>query len=466
MSPAWRRAHRRASGLWFSGFVGRRVLGWITSPKLDAKWCEVKAKLQSGHSFGPHFGGLTSQNFASDDVCMADDSDQSRALGDLISEAIRRQDLSVRAAAQKIGISDSRLRQIINGRQPVGRGEYIAVFAPEDTLARIALELGISPEELEAVDRGDAAWSLRKRLPDLSSIRPEDRDITWRRIMADHEEIREWAEDPVNYIPPDVILTFFSSSALQSEIARRLDIAESVMGFDWASDFDTDFIRMQIAQEWTRRRDRIDELDRHAVSGQRRPSLVETELIEAAAKEIRAAFRLAEGDEAEGGYLDFQTGELFRQLLRLSRMGYISTTDALTVVTRIRDAVNTGQTAREARGQLWLVQVALMDYEMQRELGPAYIAFQVPTVATKIEQINYRVRHRIDDIRGLTDEQRRELASTAQDTFARLVVEARQDEARGSEIVERAIKAGDAMELAGDLGEVLAALQIAGSPDS
>lgn len=62
--------------------------------------------------------------------------------------------------AQLVGISDTRWRHIVNGYQPVGRGEYLKIQAPAATLARMARAVGLTPEQLTAAGREDAAEEL------------------------------------------------------------------------------------------------------------------------------------------------------------------------------------------------------------------------------------------------------------------------------------------------------------------
>ena len=83
----------------------------------------------------------------------------------MIQRALDRQDLSVRDAAKRVdGISDTRLRHIISGSEPLGEGRYRAVVARPALLARIAHALEIRPDELVAAGRDDAAAVLHDRL--------------------------------------------------------------------------------------------------------------------------------------------------------------------------------------------------------------------------------------------------------------------------------------------------------------
>jgi hypothetical protein len=90
---------------------------------------------------------------------------EQRPEGALIQRALDRLDLSVRDAAKRVeDISDTRLRHIITGREPLGGGRYRPITAKPAQLARIAHALEITPEELVAAERGDAATVLCERL--------------------------------------------------------------------------------------------------------------------------------------------------------------------------------------------------------------------------------------------------------------------------------------------------------------
>lgn len=136
-------------------------------------------------------------------------------VGELVKRALKASGMSARQAALSMDISDTRLRHIINGYQPVGRGQRIDVHAPGDTLARIADALNITPEELEQVGRPDAAHELRLR---LTAWDREDGNFS-----SLQQSIQEWAEDPLIYIPPAEMLRLFEDAALFGELERRME---------------------------------------------------------------------------------------------------------------------------------------------------------------------------------------------------------------------------------------------------
>jgi transcriptional regulator with XRE-family HTH domain len=88
--------------------------------------------------------------------------------GELIKAALKAADLSQREAARRADISETRWRQIVSGYQAVG-GKKVAFRSPDDTLARMAHVSGVTPEQLEAVDRPEAAAALR-------TLRAQQRD--------------------------------------------------------------------------------------------------------------------------------------------------------------------------------------------------------------------------------------------------------------------------------------------------
>jgi hypothetical protein len=75
----------------------------------------------------------------------------------LIKKALRRARLSGREAARRSELSETRWRQIVNGYQDVGRGIRAEVTAPDETLARMAHAVGVTPDELREAGRSDAA---------------------------------------------------------------------------------------------------------------------------------------------------------------------------------------------------------------------------------------------------------------------------------------------------------------------
>src|SRR5256885_5929030 len=92
------------------------------------------------------------------------DKPEQRPEGWLIAAALKRSNLSARKASQLAGMSDGRWGQIVRGYQTMGDGVYAPVKAPAETIARMAKVVGVTPEQLEDLDRADAAEELRQLL--------------------------------------------------------------------------------------------------------------------------------------------------------------------------------------------------------------------------------------------------------------------------------------------------------------
>ena len=107
--------------------------------------------------------------------------------GTLIAAALRRAGLSAREAARRAGISEGRWRQITGGYQVVSPGVYAPVRGPAGTVARMAAVAGVSPAQLRAAGRDDAAELLARQ--------PEEQpagDQLLERVRAmDPEQARE-----------------------------------------------------------------------------------------------------------------------------------------------------------------------------------------------------------------------------------------------------------------------------------
>ncbi|WP_405583674.1 helix-turn-helix domain-containing protein [Streptomyces sp. NBC_01190] len=79
--------------------------------------------------------------------------------GELIKAALKTSPFSQRQAALRAGISETRWRQIVSGYQAVG-GEKVPFRSRDETLARMAHVVGVSPGDLTEVGRPDAAAAL------------------------------------------------------------------------------------------------------------------------------------------------------------------------------------------------------------------------------------------------------------------------------------------------------------------
>lgn len=76
--------------------------------------------------------------------------------GALIKARLKRIGLSQRALAEKVKLSEARVRQVINGYASIGAGRTTEVVAPAETVARLALAAGIVPDDMRSA-RSDAA---------------------------------------------------------------------------------------------------------------------------------------------------------------------------------------------------------------------------------------------------------------------------------------------------------------------
>ncbi len=94
-----------------------------------------------------------------------------------LKAGLSRSGLTAKQAALESGLSDARWRQIVSGYQSVG-GVPVPVKAPTETLARMALTVGVTPDELREAGRHDAADELarlrpaRPQGPGLEATRP------------------------------------------------------------------------------------------------------------------------------------------------------------------------------------------------------------------------------------------------------------------------------------------------------
>lgn len=97
------------------------------------------------------------------------DSEHQKPWGRLLDEARKRSGLSARGAADRAGISEGRWRQIVNGFQSAGQGQVVKVAGPDDTIARMAWAVGVTPDELRAAKRERAAEVLEGLLKPISA---------------------------------------------------------------------------------------------------------------------------------------------------------------------------------------------------------------------------------------------------------------------------------------------------------
>jgi transcriptional regulator with XRE-family HTH domain len=107
--------------------------------------------------------------------------------GALITAALASEGISAREAARRAGLSEGRWRQITGGYQVVSPGVYAQVRGPAGTLARMAAVTGVTPAQLRAAGREDAA----KVLVSQRDRRPADSDMLERVKAMDTDQARE-----------------------------------------------------------------------------------------------------------------------------------------------------------------------------------------------------------------------------------------------------------------------------------
>jgi transcriptional regulator with XRE-family HTH domain len=107
--------------------------------------------------------------------------------GALITAALAREGISAREGARRAGLSEGRWRQITGGYQVVSPGVYAEVRGPAGTLARMAAVVGVSPAELRAAGREDAAELLAGQ----AGRRPAGQEMLERVRAMDTDQARE-----------------------------------------------------------------------------------------------------------------------------------------------------------------------------------------------------------------------------------------------------------------------------------
>lgn len=147
--------------------------------------------------------------------------------GRLLERKLAQSRRSARDLAAEVELSDSRIRHIIKGYQPVGGGQKVRVTGPADTLARIGQALGVTPDEFDQAGRSDAAHALADRL-ELDHI-ARSSPGNFYAADPDNLQIHEWLENRGTAPPPDSMLRQFDSSQLLDEMARRLQLADAIV---------------------------------------------------------------------------------------------------------------------------------------------------------------------------------------------------------------------------------------------
>lgn len=159
-----------------------------------------------------------------------EERDYERPEGALIKAAAKRARLSMRKLASAVGISDTRIRHIVNGYQPVGHGQVIEIVAPADTLARIAEAAGVTQDEMREAGRPDAADEMAQ----LASVTRVDGKLSVSNRAEELRMLREYvdapeAERPRN--PPTKPLSLWSIPQLLSAVQAVYDDERQFLTF-------------------------------------------------------------------------------------------------------------------------------------------------------------------------------------------------------------------------------------------
>lgn len=109
------------------------------------------------------------------------------AWGALITAALASEGISAREAARRAGMSEGRWRQITAGYQVVSPGVYAQVHGPAGTLARMAVVVGVTPDQLRSAGRDDAATVLAG----LLERQPANDEMLERIKAMDTDQARE-----------------------------------------------------------------------------------------------------------------------------------------------------------------------------------------------------------------------------------------------------------------------------------
>lgn len=171
---------------------------------------------------------------------MTTEHEHQRPEGRLIADAMKDAGLSARKAADGTGITDTRLRHIINGYQPVGRGQTIEVVAPAETLARIAHRLGITAEHLRDAGRPDAAELVTDR-----RARTEGLGVVYdiNRYQEALDVLNRWfkaiqVDEDAPTHPPVEALWLWTPSQLAAALADQASVVERAFAAETRRYFD------------------------------------------------------------------------------------------------------------------------------------------------------------------------------------------------------------------------------------
>ena len=114
--------------------------------------------------------------------------------GELIEAARERLGLSQNAAAREVGISGTRWRQIVKG-QGSSDGSRVSVRGGEGTVARMAMLVGVTAEDMESVGRPDVARKMTDHGPLAESVVWWDEELVGSDGPLFEGEILRWRDE-------------------------------------------------------------------------------------------------------------------------------------------------------------------------------------------------------------------------------------------------------------------------------
>lgn len=158
--------------------------------------------------------------------------------------------MKVREAARRADLSEGRWRQIAKGYQSIGRGLRAPVTAPTSTLARMALAVGLTPDEMTEAGEDRVAEemlavadpSIREGWEQVTTIQAGQHAL-WRQI-EDTRRAREAAAGRLT------ALVDASEEELLAELYRRVDrMRRNITTFRFLHEGDPDPSALQAAAD-------------------------------------------------------------------------------------------------------------------------------------------------------------------------------------------------------------------------
>lgn len=130
--------------------------------------------------------------------------------------------VSMRELARRIGMSDARVRQIVNGYASQN-GQILEVVGPPDTIARMAQAIGVSAEEMSEAGREDVATAMSGLR--TMGIQPDGKLWMRQDSAPEIQALREWLAMPESdrpKTPPIGALSLWSWEHLLAAARARM----------------------------------------------------------------------------------------------------------------------------------------------------------------------------------------------------------------------------------------------------